>query len=133
MTGIPVRTSEGLWLAALTNKGLIIYPWGGSSGYILEGEFFYHDAQWINNAIRIGATNSRGAWVEVYQALTAPRTDLRSYRPTSGSSAGRADHARQSPAVARVLLRLSRSVERLGHQRRSARHRPASKQCAVAD
>ena len=67
--GIPVRTPDGLWLVTQTHAGLIVYPWGGSSGYVLEGDFYYHHAMFLNGAIAIVATNAMGGLVRVDQSL----------------------------------------------------------------
>jgi len=85
-TGVPVRTPTGLWLVTLTHKGLIVYPWGGADGYILEGVYYYHHAIFLNGVIEIAATNDQGGIVRTSVSLNAPRVDLRTYRPTTGSA-----------------------------------------------
>lgn len=94
--GQAARAPNGtLWVSHLTHKGVIVHPWGGHDGYIFDGEFFYHDFGWVpshsypgipmvENKFLVVGTNSRGALRVQTVDITAPRTDLRSYRPSVG-------------------------------------------------
>lgn len=84
--GIPVQTPSGRWLVTQTNLGLIVYPWGDTRGYIIEGEWFYHDARYLDGLLRIVGTNSRGALIRRDLNLAAARVDLTRYYPTSGTN-----------------------------------------------
>lgn len=79
-----VRTPNGLWVATGTHRGVIIHAWGGYDGYILEQEFFYPDAAWLNGRFVLVGTDSRGNLLRHEQDLSHARYDLRTYRPTTG-------------------------------------------------
>jgi hypothetical protein len=83
----PVRTPGGQWLVTGTHKGIIVYPWGGSTGYILEGDFFFPHALWSDaqQVIVIVSTDGNGQLQRHTINPAVPQTDLRTYRPTSGA------------------------------------------------
>ena len=73
-TAVPVATPGDLWLVVATHKGLVVYPWGDPDGYVLEGEYFYHDAAFFGDRLRVAATSGSGSFQYSRSTSTRPRT-----------------------------------------------------------
>lgn len=81
---VPVICDGQYWVVLQTAVGLVVFPWGDTDGYILEGEVQFPDAIWVDGKIRIVATLSNGTPVQHNISLAGPRTDLSTYHPSGG-------------------------------------------------
>ncbi len=81
---IPIDTPEGPWVLNNTDTGIILRPFNNPKvGYRFDngGQTFYPDGVYSNNNIKVGFTNSAGAYSELIFNLSKPRVNLNVNEP----------------------------------------------------
>lgn len=75
---IPIDTPDGPWVLNHTHTGIVLRPYGETTGYRLDngGQTYYPDATFRNGAIVAIFTNDHGEQTEHVFDLAAPRVSL---------------------------------------------------------
>jgi hypothetical protein len=79
-----VDAPDGPWICSVTQKGLLLYPAGATSGYYWLGEYFNPHARFLNGRFVIVSSSGRGVPQRLHVDPASPRRDLLPLRQTDG-------------------------------------------------